>query len=634
MDPISSLMVTEQPPAFIEDWFSTTLYTGTGASLDVTTGINLSAGDGMIWIKNRSSTASHTIFDTARGTVKYIKSDSTSSQVTSGTSLTSYNNDGFTVGTDSIVNTSGDEYVAYSFRKKRRFFDIVTWSGQESSPGTARAIGHNLGVVPGCIIIKAYTTTNAWYIYHKSLTTPAEDYMDFTTAAEGTSSDAWENTAPTASQFTVGFASDVTGVAFVAYLFADDPTGLSSDGLISCGSYTGNGSQSGPSISLGWEPQFILMKSNTVAGSGWYMLDSDRTIEVGESSSSSTGTDKYISPHSTAGETDAIFYDLNYDGFKVRTVNGDINTSSQNYTYVAIRRPMKVPEIATDVFAVNNTAASTAHTVGFVPDAALFRGYTATTNNNFTSRLQGQALLLTDTTGTESAGTSIGWDDDTGTWSQGSAGGTLINYLFKRATGFMDIVCYTGTGVAHAEGHKLGVAPEMMLVKCRTAANDWAVYLNDETDYLLLNSTAATADDATYWNDVAPTSTQFTVGKNSDVNTSTATYIAYLFATLAGISKVGTYTGNGTNKTIDCGFSGGARFVLIKRTDSTGDWFLWDTVRGIVAGNDSHISLNTTVAEVTTDDSIDPDSSGFIVNEVAATNINVSAATYVYLAIA
>ena len=97
MDPISSLMVTEQPPAFIEDWFSTTLYTGTGASLDVTTGINLSAGDGMIWIKNRSSTASHTIFDTARGTVKYIKSDSTSSQVTSGTSLTSYNNDGFTV---------------------------------------------------------------------------------------------------------------------------------------------------------------------------------------------------------------------------------------------------------------------------------------------------------------------------------------------------------------------------------------------------------------------------------------------------------------------------------------------------------------------------------------------------------
>ena len=96
---------------------------------------------------------------------------------------------------------------------------------------------------------------------------------------------------------------------------------------------------------------------------------------------------------------------------------------------------------------------------------------------------------------------------------------------------------------------------------------------------------------------------------------------------------LGSYTGNGTNQTIDCGFSAGAKFVLIKRTDSTGDWFLWDSVRGIVAGNDPHFSLNTTAAEVTTDDSIDPDSSGFIVNQVAATNVNVSSATYIYYAV-
>jgi hypothetical protein len=112
------------------------------------------------------------------------------------------------------------------------------------------------------------------------------------------------------------------------------------------------------------------------------------------------------------------------------------------------------------------------------------------------------------------------------------------------------------------------------------------------------------------------------------------TYIAYLFATLAGISKVGSYTGNGTSQTIDCGFSTGAKFILIKRTDSAGDWFMWDTVRGIVAGNDPHLSLNTTAAEVTTDDSIDPDTSGFIVNQNATTNINVTSAEYIYYAIA
>jgi hypothetical protein len=110
--------------------------------------------------------------------------------------------------------------------------------------------------------------------------------------------------------------------------------------------------------------------------------------------------------------------------------------------------------------------------------------------------------------------------------------------------------------------------------------------------------------------------------------------VIYLFATKAGISKVGSYTGNGSSQTINCGFTTGARFVLIKRTDSTGDWYVWDTVRGIIASTDPHLSLNTTVAEVTTDDSVDPDNSGFIVNQLAATNINVTSATYIFLAIA
>ena len=109
----------------------------------------------------------------------------------------------------------------------------------------------------------------------------------------------------------------------------------------------------------------------------------------------------------------------------------------------------------------------------------------------------------------------------------------------------------------------------------------------------------------------------------------------FLFATCAGVSKVGSYTGNGSTQTIDCGFgAGGVRFVLIKRTDSTGDWYVWDTARGIVSGNDSHLSLNTTAAEVTTDDTIDTDSTGFVVNQVSATNVNVSSATYIGLAIA
>ena len=123
-------------------------------------------------------------------------------------------------------------------------------------------------------------------------------------------------------------------------------------------------------------------------------------------------------------------------------------------------------------------------------------------------------------------------------------------------------------------------------------------------------------------------------GTNSGVNSSAATYVAYLFATCAGVSKVFSYTGNGSTQTINCGFTAGSRFVLIKRTDASGDWYVWDSARGIVSGNDPHLSLNTTASEVTTNDTIDTDSTGFVVNQVSATNVNVSSATYIGLAIA
>ena len=136
------------------------------------------------------------------------------------------------------------------------------------------------------------------------------------------------------------------------------------------------------------------------------------------------------------------------------------------------------------------------------------------------------------------------------------------------------------------------------------------------------------------WNSTTPTGSVFTLGNSSTVNGSGSRYMAYLFASLDGVSKVGSYTGNGTNQTIDCGFTAGASFILIKRTDSTGDWYVWDTERGVVAASDPHLSFNTTAVEITTDDSIDPANSGFIVNQVSATNINVSSGSYIFYAIA
>jgi hypothetical protein len=247
------------------------------------------------------------------------------------------------------------------------------------------------------------------------------------------------------------------------------------------------------------------------------------------------------------------------------------------------------------------------------------------------------AYLNTRNTDREFTGTGagLGFDNNTAVIDTNwQTGGDAIWWNFRRAPSFFDEVCYTGTGSARTVTHNLAAVPELMIVKRRSVANAWAVYANnDNTDYLVLNTTAATADDNTYWNDTSPTSSVFSVESNNAVNASGSTYVAYLFATCAGVSKVGSYTGTGTTKQIDCGFTAGARYVLIKRTDSTGDWYAWDSARGIVAGNDPYILLNDS-PQVTTTDYIDTYSAGFEISSTAPAAINASAGTFIFLAIA
>ena len=173
---------------------------------------------------------------------------------------------------------------------------------------------------------------------------------------------------------------------------------------------------------------------------------------------------------------------------------------------------------------------------------------------------------------------------------------------------------------------------------CLSAAgSNWGVYAAalGATKFLALNTTAAEAGpiSPSLWNDTAPTASVFSLGTAGSTNASGGTYVAYLFASCPGVSKVGNYTGNGTSLTVNCGFTGGARFVLIKRTNATGDWVVFDSARGIVAGNDPFLELNTTAAEQTGQDAVDADSTGFIVNQTAE-NLNVSGGQYIYLAIA
>jgi hypothetical protein len=177
----------------------------------------------------------------------------------------------------------------------------------------------------------------------------------------------------------------------------------------------------------------------------------------------------------------------------------------------------------------------------------------------------------------------------------------------------------------------------MMWIKSRTNTEGWVVYhkevyesLTGNFRMLMLNEDYDTNGNINRINSTQPTSTVFSVG--GDQSTGSQDYICYLFASLTGISKIGKYEGTGSAIDINCGFTGGARFVMIKRYDSTGDWYVFDTARGIGAGNDERMYFNGASSNHTTDDYIDPLTGGFTVTTHA--QVNTDNAKYLYMAIA
>ena len=632
---------------YVEDVFSTWLYTGNGSTQTITNGIDLSGKGGLVWAKARSAAYSHYLVDTVRGAGNYLQSSTANgNNTTFYSTIGGFSGTGFSVDASSNIGTndSGQTFTSWTFRKAAKFFDVVTYTGN----GANRTIAHNLGSVPGTIIVKRTDTTGDWQVYHRSLANT--EYMVLnSTAVKATGATRWNSTTPTSTEFSLGTDATVnaSGGTYVAYLFAHDAGGFGdagADSVVKCGSYTGNGSTTGPVVDLGWEPQWILIKRSD-GTEAWALFDTMRGIPV-------EGVDPLIYPHlSNAEDTSANWLLISATGFQLSVASPAFNASGGTYIYIAIRRgPMKTPTDATKVFGLSartGTGANATVTGGQVDDAVLIKNRGSAVGDLFAARLTNTRYLETSSTAAEVvAGTTIlqanPWDvmdgvkvGTTSTITNASAN-TFINYLFRRAPGFFDVVAYAGTGVARTVRHNLGVAPELMIVKQRNAAESWLVYsaFTGNTAYLMLNSTSPTDEmGSLMWNSTSPTSTVFSLG-TAYTNGSGGTYINYLFASCPGVSKVGSYTGTGTTLNVDCGFTAGARFVLIKRTDFTGDWYVWDTARGIIAGNDSYLLLNSNAAEVTNTDYIDPLNSGFQISSTAPAAINASGGSFIFLAIA
>jgi hypothetical protein len=618
---------------YVDDVFSIDLYEGTGAAQTITNGIDLSGEGGMVWAKSRTSSRNHIISDTERGTGKVLFTNLNAAEDADSTTITSYNSNGFTMGTSTLkMNTSGEDFCSWTFRKCPGFFDVVTWTGDGTS---GRTISHNLGSAPGAIFIKQTNSLRDWCVYHRGMdaTNPSHYKLHLNkTDARADEANIFNDTEPTSSVFTVGSDSEVNtnGDTYVAYLFAHDDQSFGDDGdeaIIKCGSYTGDGTTNGSkTVTLGFEPQWILTRRSD-AIDNWHVCDVMRgQTDNGYTQRLRANTNAAESANSGAVPTST--------GFKLYSDNSNGGT----FIYIAIRRPHKPPEAGTDVFDIRShtsdvsgvltsTTITADMAIGLAPDSTTY-------SNTLTTRLL-EKYMRTESDSTANTGTHWAYDEQTGIRHTDWFGAqNILDYTFKRAPGFFDVVAYAGNSTSGATvPHNLGAVPELMIIKAVDGLRSWRVYdaNTGASGSLRLNSSAAKDSNSGYWS--TPTADNIVLGTDADTNSSSYDYIAYLFASLAGISKVGSYSGTGSTQNIDCGFTNGARFVLIKRTDSADSWHLFDTTQGISSGNDPFYRLDLLAAQSTGNDFIDPLSAGFTL----ATNdgaVNASGGTYIFLAIA
>jgi hypothetical protein len=289
-------------------------YTGTGASNSIS---SFGFSPDLVWIKNRGTTTSHAIYDSVRLATKQISSDTTGDEATSSTGLTSFDSNGFTLGTSTLVNTSGTQYVAWAWDDAPiSGVDVISYTGN----GANRTISHALGVSPKMLIVKARTTAGAdqgWSIWHTSIANTTYLQLN-STAATATGTDYWNSTSPTSSVFSVGTNAAVNTSAdtYIAYAFAEV------EGFSKFGSFTGVASADGPFLWCGFRPKFIMYKSATSIGP-WAIFDSGRDTF--------NGTQNYLVPNTNAADVSSATIDFVSNGFKFR-VN---TTAAANFIFAA-----------------------------------------------------------------------------------------------------------------------------------------------------------------------------------------------------------------------------------------------------------------------------------------------------------
>lgn len=333
------------PPIYVQDVFAANTYTGTGGNVTISNGVNLANSGGLVWIKSRSNSYDHQLYDSVRGTSYKLATNNYAAQVNAGSNGPTFNTNGFT---DRNNWGSGESLVGWTFRQHPKFFKILSYTGN-GVDGDTRAIPHGMSSKPGFVLIKPKSVgsnylQDSWAVGHSG--------YEFSRYAFLNSSDAWKPAIspprPVSMDATNVYAMQTSysglydywklnelNKEYLVYVFANNAGGFGSSGsenVIMCGSYSGSGSAGSPSVYVGFQPQWLLLKraNNDTDAGEWYIIDATR------------GTTKWLSTNSSGSESTfgTAPVTLTATGFTINTSSVLFNDAVYTYTYVAIRSPM------------------------------------------------------------------------------------------------------------------------------------------------------------------------------------------------------------------------------------------------------------------------------------------------------
>ena len=321
-----------------ELYFQTKLYAGNGSSQSITLDGSENMQPDWVWIKSRTDTRKHNLYDVVRGTNKRLVSnaDSAEDEPDSNAGVNAFNSDGFTVGSETDVNGSSRNFVAWNWlaggsassnsdgsitssvsANTTAGFSIVTYTGT----GSAATVGHGLGAVPKMFWTKRRDNNESWGVYHHTQGAGKFLRLESTNAVD-TSSTLWNNTTPTSSVFSiaVGGIANTSSGTYVAYCFAEKK------GYSKFGSYTGNASTDGTFVYTGFKPAFLIVKNTATSPTDWIMIDNKRP---------GYNENLPMQPNKTDAEGSSATADLLSNGFKVRNQYGGFNGSGAITIYMA-----------------------------------------------------------------------------------------------------------------------------------------------------------------------------------------------------------------------------------------------------------------------------------------------------------